>query len=171
MSEPREPVPATGGTDGTVRILGLPPVVSELIHDLPRMLQRTRHPAAQKRLYPDALPRDPAASTDFRRLTEPDLRRLFEAAEATVARDLRSFDRTSAELVIPEDHVAAWMSALNQARLAIGEIYRVTPADMERDDLDPHLARDLALLRIYAYGYLLERFVTRAHGAHGPRVV
>jgi hypothetical protein len=167
MSEPREPLPATGGSDGTVRVLGLPPVVSELIHDLPRVLQRTRHPAAQKRLYPDAHPRDTEASADFRRLTQPDLRRLFESAEATVTRDLQTFDRTSAELVIPEGHVSAWMSALNQARLAIGEIYRVSPADMERDDLDPHLARDLALLRIYAYGYLLERLVTRAHE---PRV-
>lgn len=151
--------------ESPIRIVGLPPVVSELISDLPRMLERTRHPAAEKRLYPDAHPRDAKASADFRRLMEPDLRRLFEAAEKTVERDLESFDRLSTELEIPADHLAAWMSALNQARLAIGEIYRVTSEDMERDDLDPTLPRDLALLRITAYGYLLERLVTGAHGA------
>jgi len=55
--------------------------------------------------------------------------------------------------------VPAWMSALNQTRLILGEIHKIDEAEMNRTDFDPQSARHLAALRIHLLGYPLHRFV------------
>ncbi len=51
------------------------------------------------------------------------------------------------------------MSAINQARLILGEQFHVTEQDMVRRDIDPHRASDIALIRIHLLGWLLEVLV------------
>ena len=51
------------------------------------------------------------------------------------------------------------MSALNQARLILGEIHQINEEDMNRVDFDPQNPKHLAALRIHLLGYLLQLFV------------
>ena len=39
-------------------------------------------------------------------------------------------------MIFAAEHLNAWMSALNEARLILGEIFRITDADMETTDFD-----------------------------------
>jgi hypothetical protein len=54
------------------------------------------------------------------------------------------------------------MSALNQARLILGELFSVTESDMDKADLDLEQPKDLALFRIHILGYLLQLLVEHA---------
>ena len=56
------------------------------------------------------------------------------------------------------------MSALNQARLILGELFKLAEKDMENADLDLSDPKHLALLRIHVLGYLLQLFVELESG-------
>jgi hypothetical protein len=51
------------------------------------------------------------------------------------------------------------MSALNQARLILGELFGITESDMNKADLDLEQPKDLAIFRIHVLGYLLQLLV------------
>ena len=51
------------------------------------------------------------------------------------------------------------MSALNQARLILGEQLHVTDREMERRTFDPKSAADLELVRMHLLGWVLEVLV------------
>ena len=74
-----------------------------------------------------------------------------------VNRDLTGLQEQ--QVVFPAVHLPAWLSALNQARLVLGEMYHVTAPDMERVDFRPGNAKDGALVRIHVLGYLLQLMV------------
>jgi hypothetical protein len=69
------------------------------------------------RLFPDAYTDDAAAADDFRRFTEADLR-AAKLANATALLD--SLTEGGGSLVLDEEAGAAWLGALNDARLALG---------------------------------------------------
>ena len=72
-----------------------------------------------KRLFPTAYPEDPAASSDFRRFTERDLR-AQKVAEAQVVLDrLETTDLGAHDLRIPRDEAEAWLRTLTSVRLAV----------------------------------------------------
>ena len=73
-------------------------------------------------------------------------------------------------VAFPIAHLDAWLSALNQARLILGEQFRVTDAMMERRDLDPQSELDLAILRIHLLGWVLELLVEFSSGDDGPAI-
>jgi hypothetical protein len=63
-------------------------------------------------------------------------------------------------LLIPSDHVDAWLNCLNQARLIIVEENRFTEADMDhREPPDLSTRRGLALLKVHFYAHLQEALV------------
>ena len=61
-------------------------------------------------------------------------------------------------------HLNAWMSAINEARLILGELFDVTEQDMNREDLDLEDPKQFAVLKIGALGWLLGNLVAFANG-------
>lgn len=73
-----------------------------------------------RRLFPDAYPGDDAASADFRRFTERDLRaKKVDEARAVLSR-LAETDGGARELRIPLEDVEIWLRTLTSLRLAVG---------------------------------------------------
>jgi uncharacterized protein DUF2017 len=81
-----------------------------------------------KRLFPDAYPHDTAASAEFRRFTERDLR-ATKVAEAQVVLDrLATTELGARDLRIPRDEVEAWLRTLTSVRLAVATRLGITDA-------------------------------------------
>jgi hypothetical protein len=147
-----------------LRISGINPVVLDCLHSLPEILAQRDSPAARARLLPDPTKTDERANSEWQRLIAPELRHVFVSAGETVARDLTSIapdDRDPQFLTVtfPIEHVPAWISALNQTRLILGELHKVTDADMIASDFNLKTAKGLAVFRIHVLGYLLHLFV------------
>jgi Domain of unknown function (DUF2017) len=82
-----------------------------------------------KRLFPSAYPEDAAASSDFRRFTERDLR-AQKVAEAQVVLDRLDATALGAhDLRIPRDEVEAWLRTLTSVRLAVATRLGITDAE------------------------------------------
>jgi hypothetical protein len=99
----------------------------------------------------------------------PELHHLFAAAGETVARDLATLapdpsHQNHFQITFAADHLNAWMSALNQARLILGELFSVTDTDMNSADFDLDEPKGLAIFRIHILGYLLQLLVEHTSG-------
>ena len=140
-----------------IRITGLDPVLLDCLHALPEILDQRDQPAARQRLLPDPTT-DPAINADWQQAIAPELRHLFVAAGDTVVRDLTGIT-PGGELTFAAEHLNAWMSALNEARLILGEIFHITDADMETTEFDVTTAKGLAVFRIHVLGYFLQLLV------------
>jgi hypothetical protein len=79
--------------------------------------------SALARLFPDGYTDDPEASADFRRYTEPGLRDAKRAAARTA---LATLDELNAKRVLTPDEQEAWLRALNDTRLVLGERLGIT---------------------------------------------
>lgn len=87
------------------------------------------------RLFPDAYRDDDEAAGDFRRFTEGELRAVKSAnAEALLA----SLPEGGGTAVLDEETTAAWLGALNDARLALGTAL----------DVDENTSYELATLEV-----------------------
>jgi hypothetical protein len=96
---------------------------------------------ALARLFPDGYVDDPEASADFRRYTEPGLRSAKSTALETA---LASLGEEPQKVVLSPEQAQAWLSALNDTRLVLGERLNVTEdlqalVESLHDD-DPRLA-------------------------------
>lgn len=138
-------------------IRGIDPVIGRCLYELPDILRLRDRPGVRDRLLPGLIAGDDAVNDEWREWVGPELQHLFAAAADTVVRDLTTLDR--GEILLPVEHVVAWMSALNQARLILGELHQVTEADMNRADFDLDHPRQKALLQIHLLGYLLQLFI------------
>ena len=121
-------------------------------------------PLVESRLFP--MPTQDAEESDlwddWKSLVEPDLHDSFLAARETVSADLRSAQHNpdgSLHFTIPRSHIDLWLSALNQARLALAEIHQFTDDDMSRAPADLDDPREFALMRMGIYGSLQEWLV------------
>ena len=76
---------------------------------------------ALARLFPDGYSDDEEASADFRRYTEPGLRAAKRAALQTLLATLRP-----ERIVLDDEQADAWLRALNDTRLVLGERLGVT---------------------------------------------
>jgi hypothetical protein len=91
---------------------------------------------ALARLFPDAYTDDPEAAGDFRRYTEPGLRDTKRAAASTA---LASIGEPGQSRALTPDETDAWLRALNDTRLVLGERLGVTE---DWDELVQSLAED-----------------------------
>lgn len=121
-------------------------------------------PSVESRLFP--MPSEDAEEDnlrdDWKSLIEPDLHDTFLAARESVAADLRNAQQNpdgSLQFTIPRSHIDLWLSALNQARLALAEIHHFTDADLIRPPRDLDDPREFALMRMGIYGSLQEWLV------------
>ena len=112
---------------------------------------------ALARLLPDAYgDDDPAASREFRRYTDADLRARKRADAEVVA---RTVPEGGGKLVLDRDDADAWLGCLNDLRLVLGTRLEVT------EDLDERtLAEDdprLPALELYSWlGWLQESLLS-----------
>lgn len=163
---------------GGVALTGLQPFVVQLLREIPEA-GADPDPAVNARLHPAPATGELQAEVepDWEEYVRPDLRALFAEARTTVQRDL---SRMKAEIVPPPDdgpteptfrlaipakHFDAWLSALNQARLAIGARYHFTEDDMsDRARFPIASERDYRLFQIDLYGYVQEMILRRLNG-------
>jgi Domain of unknown function (DUF2017) len=150
--------------DKHIRISGIAPVLAVMLRELPEILEMRDSPDARKRLFPKPTRANDRINTEWEQMVGPELRHLFVSAGETLTRDLTTMtvdqeDAEAYQVEFPIEHVRAWMSALNQARLILGEIHQIEEADMNRADLNPQDPRHLAALRIHLLGYVLQSFV------------
>lgn len=112
---------------------------------------------ALARLFPDGYTDDSAASADFRRYTEPGLRSAkltgLQTALATLGED-------PGKVVLTPEQAEAWLGALNDTRLVLGERLGVTE-DLE-ELVDSLAEDDPRLVSLWVYDrltYLQESLV------------
>jgi hypothetical protein len=79
--------------------------------------------SALARLFPDGYTDDPDAAADFRRYTEPGLRDAKRAAAQTA---LATLSQPSEKRVLTAEESDAWLRALNDVRLVLGERLGIT---------------------------------------------
>jgi hypothetical protein len=158
-------------TDGAnrIRLSGLDLVLLDCLQSLPDILDQRDAPGVRRRLFPDPTTAETEVNSDWQRLMTPELHHLFVAAGETVVRDLATLapdleHKNHFQITFATDHLNAWMSALNQARLILAELFTITDADMNRTDFDLDQPKDLAVFRIHILGYLLQLLVEHASG-------
>ena len=108
-----------------------------------------------RRLFPDAFLDDEAGATEFRRLTELDLR----AGKRASARAVREA-AVEGEALLDRAQCDAWLGTLNDLRLALGTRLGVTE-DLDVDDLDDDDPR-VAPLHVYGWLSWLQESLLRA---------
>ena len=142
---------------GEIQIRGLGGVLLQSLYGLPEILREREQVGVRDRLFPDPVSNDDRLNSEWHETMDTDLHYLFASAEVTVVRDMATLSCGS--IVFPEAHFEAWLSALNQARIILGELYSVDEKDMSPEDIHPENERDQALLQIHIYGYLLQLLV------------
>ncbi|HET7227000.1 MAG TPA: DUF2017 family protein [Chthoniobacterales bacterium] len=153
-----------------LEIRELDPFLAELLRQIPESAQSKDSPAAQERLFsPPAVPEEKVLCAEWKLYVVPELRRLFQSATETVRQDLQQLRCTNkpfanCTLRIPIAHADAWLSALNQARLAIAATYQFS--DHELCDYRSPLGsrRDLSLFQVNFYGFLQELILREMEG-------
>lgn len=141
------------------------PLFASLLTELPKVA--SRHKKAQARLYPDPTggAGDEQLRRDWKEHVRPGLERLFADSRETVARDLEKLGQNgpATKVIIPADHLDAWLNALNQARLVIVEENQFAESDLgHREPPDLATRRGLSLLKIHFYAHLQELLVEAA---------
>lgn len=148
---------ATRGEGGRLVVEGIPPLLAQFVRELPGLLGADQPDAVRRRLYPDPSD-DPEVAAEWRRAQHPELFALIADAKRIVESDLVTLARPKRKrtfrLEIAPAHAAAWISALNAARLALGAVNEVTAADLDPDREPTYDERGLAILRIDLYGWL-----------------
>lgn len=141
----------------------LDPFLAELLRQIPESTKTEGVEAAEQRLFSlPAAPNETEICAEWKLYVEPELRRIFESATETVASDLRQLNGQAkpfadCTLRIPKQHSEAWLSALNQARLAIAAKYGFSEAELCDHFRSPiGSRRDLGLFQVNFYGFLQE---------------
>ena len=158
-----------------IEISDLDPFLAELLRQIPASTNPEGSPEAEKRLF--SRPADKAereSCAEWKLYVEPELRKLFQTATETVAADLQQLNGNekpfaNRTLRIPTKHADAWLSALNQARLAIAARNNFTEGELCDHYRSPiGSRRDLSLFQVNFYGFLQE-FILREVFACGAK--
>ena len=157
-----------------IRISGIEPFLADCLQGLGEILEQRDSPKARERLFPDPTASDDKANAEWLQQITPEMRHFFVSADETVARDLTALQPETPEtgclqVTFPAEHVNAWMSALNQARLILGELFSLTENDMNATDLDVRSKKTLAIVRVHLLGYLLQLFIDLESGESQER--
>jgi hypothetical protein len=147
--------------DGSVGLLGISPLYLKALSDVPGLLEKPEG-KVRERLFPE--PSDEAKQREeWERLVRPELFALVASAREILERDMKGLEPAEPlagvplwRVEIPAQHVNAWISALNAARLALGALHGVEnsmdlrPDLVEKDGEIEIDERTLAVLEINA---------------------
>ena len=147
-----------------IELREIDPFLAELLRQIPASAETKDSTAAQQRLYSaPAANEEKDLCAEWKMYVEPGLRKLFQSATEIVHDDLtqlaseKSKSIANHALRIPLDHADAWLSALNQARLATAASYGFTEAELSDHYRSPFGSRrDLSLFQVNFYGFLQE---------------
>jgi hypothetical protein len=150
--------------DGGILFEGIDALLFKMLIQI-RTSAELDDPRVEARFY-QVPSHDPEADTlreDWKAFVQPDLHSEFAASRETVDADLRRSqdDNTGLRsLLIPRRHIDHWLSALNQARLALAELHGFSEAEMGRQINDLDDPREYALLQVNIYGLMQEWLVS-----------
>jgi hypothetical protein len=153
--------------DGGLRFSNLAPWFVSVLLELPQLLEKDQDDPVRERLYPTPT-EDDEENEAWKRLVHPDLFALVASARSVVVKDLGGLvpsDDTEPlgtwTVVIAPEHVNAWISALNAARLAIGARNDIEEEDMndESPDLDAWDSKRVAVAKIHLLGWLQQMII------------
>lgn len=146
-----------------LEVRDIDPFLAELLRQIPDSTDPQENEAAKRRLFSaPAVESEQESCREWKLYVEPELRRLFETANETVASDLLQLNGkrrpfANCTLRIPLAHAEAWLSALNQARLVIASKYSFSDAELCDHYRSPMGSRrDLSLFQVNFYGFLQE---------------
>ena len=100
--------------------------------------ERLRDDPVVRRLLPDAYLDDPEGSADFRRLSGDSVRGHKVQAIDSVLADLDTLRAQDGGLAVAPERAAAWLTALNDARLALGTLLALGEDDDLYAELDAY---------------------------------
>ncbi len=134
------------------------PQLAQLFLAIPAAADPAGDPAALERLFPAPSPGgDGVLNEEWGNFVVPELREAFATAVTTVAADLQPLRVGGSAWVVPPAHMDAWLSALNQARLALAARHGVTEQDMDMPAPFPvDSEKEVAVAQIHLYGLLQE---------------
>jgi hypothetical protein len=129
-----------------------------ILLEVPSLLGSDQPDAVRRRLYPYP-GEDEEAQAEWERNVHPELFALIADARQVVGRDLANVQpgaggERGARLRIPPEHHAAWISALNGARLALGALHDVDAADMALEQFEQWGPREEAIAKIELLGWV-----------------
>lgn len=146
----------------------IPTLTAVLLRELPGLLGADQPPEVRARLFPDAS-EDETIAEEWRRTQHPELFALLADAKGIVEADLAALWAQDGEetwsMRIPGDHVTAWVSALNAARLALAARFDLAKPDRELDMRTISDERGLAALEMDQFAWFQARLI----GALGYR--
>ena len=160
-------------------LTGLDPFFVQLLRQIPECADPGDNKLANARLFSSPTRRvDARLKQDWEHYVHPELKSHFQSARDTVVKDLSRMkpeiasgsdelaanqgNDTTFRLQIPSKHYDAWLSALNQARLALGAKYHLDETDLNDLDRLPFVTeRDYRLFQINFYGDLQARILMR----------
>ncbi|MEI6493865.1 MAG: DUF2017 family protein [Verrucomicrobiota bacterium] len=146
--------------EGSLDLEEIPPFLFDLLNAVP-LRAASSDPRVESRFFP-APAKDEVLAEDWKSLVQPELQAAFLSAREVVLADLSSALQIEKEfsMKIPADHMDAWLSALNQARLAIAEENHFDEKDLS-EEITPDTAnpRSISLFQISFYGFLQECLV------------
>lgn len=121
-------------------------------------------PRVESRFFPVPTEEEDAEALceDWKAFVQPDLHNDFQSAREAVSADLRRAGKNpdgSRSFHIPPAHIDHWLSALNQARLALAELHQFSERDMSRSPGDIDDPREYALMQMGIYGTMQEWLV------------
>ena len=154
---------------GDIAFRSLPDVCADALREIPVLLASS-DPRVRERLHPPTFD-DEEREAEWRRIAGPELEHLIADRVSLVKEDLRTLQvdqNGTFSMTIDQRREAAWLSALNAARLALFVLNGLVPADMERD---PHELDDpskgAALLDIHLLAWVQELIMRTTDFAAG----
>jgi hypothetical protein len=150
--------------DGAVFFDGIEPLLYKMLCEI-RTSAEMDDPRVESRFYqsPSLDPDTESLREDWKAFVQPDLHSAFASSREAVDADLRrclADPQGSRSLFIPKNHIDHWLSALNQARLALVEYHGFSENEMSRQPDNLEDLRDYALLQLGIYGLLQEWLVS-----------
>lgn len=165
------------GQSAAIVFEDIEPFFLDLLHRIPASADPGDNAAAAERLFADPVAAEDDEddfNEDWQTYVEPEIRDLFRSASEIVSGDLQTLpstdsSRTLDEFVfdpalfvstdqtfeLPRQHIDAWMTTLNQARLVIAAKQGFGEREMDEDMQFPPLSgRDLCLFQIHFYDFL-----------------
>ena len=155
--------------DGNLCLAGVDESWRHILSSVPALLAEPQPPAVRERLLPKPSSQE-NINRDWRELVVPGLEALWRTNYELMAADLGRLEKDPAHgeswrVVFPANHAAAWLSALNQARLVMGSRWDVTEADLNRPakHLKP-TERDHDIFLIHLLAYVEQMFIEAEEG-------
>ena len=123
--------------DGGLLLSHLAPWFVSVLLEVPDLLDADQPDAVKRRLYPEPSD-DPEQSKEWQKYVHPELFALLASAREIIQRDLETLSPMVESVppglwgvTVQKEHISAWISAMNAARLTLAATYGIEEEDMD----------------------------------------